>query len=68
MRYEPLKSGPLEDENIHMVNWKKYSNCDGSIFEYAIPVNFGTWITKGIIYVIYLKNKESFNLEQLRKT
>ena len=48
MRYEPLKSEPLEDENIHMVNWKKYSNCDGSIFEYALPANFGTWITKGM--------------------
>ena len=43
MTYEPLKSGALEDENIQMVNWKKYSNSNNSISEYALSANFFKW-------------------------
>ena len=34
MSYEPIKSGALEDENIQIVNWGKYSNNDNSISKY----------------------------------
>ena len=55
----------FEDENIQMVNWRKYSDSDNLVSEYALPANSGKWITKG---VIYLKNKKSLKLEQFRKT
>ena len=52
-------------ENIQMVSWKNYFNSDNTISEYAFPTNFGTRIAKD---VMYLKNKESLNLKQFRKT
>ena len=39
MSYEPLKSGALQDENIQMVNWWKYSNSNNSISKYTLPAN-----------------------------
>ena len=60
-----LKSGAREDEHTQMVNWRKYSNGDNSISKNALPANFDTQIAKGVIYI---KNKESLNFEQFRKT
>ena len=65
MSYESLKPGVLQDENIQIANWRKYSNSDNSILKYSLSANFGTRIAKS---VIYLKNKENLDLEQFWKT
>ena len=65
MSYESLKPGVLQDENIQIANWRKYSNSDNSILKYSLSANFVTRIAKN---VIYLKNKESLDLEQFWKT
>ena len=54
MSYELLKSGTLENGNIQMMIWRKYSNNNNSISKCALPANFDPQIAKG---VIYLKNK-----------
>lgn len=48
---DPLKSGALGNENIQIVNWRKYSKRDNSISEYALPINFGKGIPKSVIYL-----------------
>ena len=63
MNYEPLKPGTLDNENVQMVNWRKYSNSDNAISKYAPPANFRRRIAKDVI-----KNKENLNLNGFRKT
>lgn len=51
MSNDPLKSGALGNENIQIVNWRKYSERDNSKSEYALPINFGKGIPKSVIYL-----------------